>query len=83
MLAGRQKEILDARDRKLEEAAGSGNCAGKRWHDTQGYNDCARRNGSGLCRDATMPRTTWRLIETMTGARRFRFRALQKTRSDR
>ena len=59
MLAGRQAEIHAARDRKLEEAASSaaapacGRIAACTLaeHD---YNDLARGNGSGLCRDATM-----------------------------
>ena len=34
----------------------SGNNAGSRRREQESYNDFARRNGSGLCRDATMPR---------------------------
>jgi len=55
MLAGRQAEIHAARDRKLEQARGSGNFVGSRnrpavWRVGSGrYNDFAKGNRSGLC----------------------------------
>jgi hypothetical protein len=66
MLAGRQQAIHAELDRKLEQPASNAGYAANRPRKKvlvperrRSYNDFIRRNGSGLCRDATMPRIAW------------------------
>ena len=52
-------------------------------HDAR-YNDLARWNSSGLCRDATMPRDSLvGLIETITASARISFSRSYQPASDR
>lgn len=61
----------------------SGRSAGSRRRDRESYNDFARRNGSGLCRDATRPRDSLAGSSRRCRVRKFAFRALPPNASDR